>query len=289
MDLPRLSIPGPGRIAYVNDDTTGWSIHVVDGDGTNDHVIADFPLISPNNPSWSSDGTRLVFDAFEEGSSIRQIYVLEDDGSNVEQITSDPGGATDPAWSPDGSRIAFVSTRDGNPEIYVMDADGSDQVRLTDHAAADLEPAWSPDSIQLAFSSERDGEAEIYTMLANGSNQTRLTTDAVETIDSTPAWSPSGQWIAFCSRPLSSSGQFRGADIHIMNTNGSGIVNLTKTNDQHDCGPTWSSDSTRIVYSRGARNVAPSSSVLFSVGVDGAEATYLVGSWRYNFSPAWLR
>lgn len=287
--VPLVSTPGPGRIAYVNDDTAGWSIHVVNGDGSGDHAITDFPLNTPNNPSWSPDGTRLAFDEYEQGTgtSRRQMYVMGDDGSNVEQITTDPGGATNPAWSPDGSRIAFVSTRDGNQEIYVIDADGSNLVRLTNHAAADTEPGWSPDSSHLVFTSERDGNAEIYSVLANGSNPTRLTTD--EAVDTTPAWSPNGLWIVFCSQRLSTSGQFLPANLRIMSSNGSGAVDITKTDDQNDCGPTWSSDSTRIVFTRGAPQVAPPSSVLYNMSVDGTQVSYLVGSWRYNFSPVWTR
>ena len=285
--LPFVSTSSSGRIAYVNDDTAGWSIRVAYGDGSGDHAITDFPLNTPNNPSWSADGTRLAFDEYEQGMSRRQIYVMEDDGSNVEQLTTDPGGATNPAWSPDGSRIAFVSTRDGNQEIYVMDADGSNPVRLTNHAAADTEPGWSPDSSHLVFTSERDGNAEIYSVLANGSNPTRLTTD--EAVDTTPAWSPNGLWIVFCSQRLSTSGTLLPTNLRIMSSNGSGAVDITKTDDQNDCGPTWSSDSTRIVFSRSAPLVSPPSSVLYSLSVDGTEAAYLVGSFRYNFSPVWTR
>ena len=71
-----------------------------------------------------------------------EIYLMDTDGSNVEQLTSN--GDTDeyPCWSPDGEFIAFVSRRDGNAEIYRMRADGSAQTRITDNTVDDTWPSW---------------------------------------------------------------------------------------------------------------------------------------------------
>ncbi len=53
------------------------------------------------------------------------IYVVNTDGSNPQQLTDDPLDDCCPGFAADGSRIAFFSKRDGNDEIYVMKADGS--------------------------------------------------------------------------------------------------------------------------------------------------------------------
>ena len=285
--LPLVSTSSAGRIAYVNDGTADWSIHVVNGDGTGDHAITDFPLTMPDNPSWWPDGTRLAFDMFEQDLSSRQIYVMQDDGSHVQRITSDPVGASDPAWSPDGSRIAFVAQRDGNGEIYVMNADGSNPVRLTNHPSLDAEPAWSPDGSRIVFSSRRDLDTEIYVMSANGSNLTRLTT--VEGVDSNPAWSPNGLWIAFCSQRGGPGGSFVPPDLYVMNSDGSGAVNLTNTDEYINCWPTWSADSARIAFTLGRILPTAPSSAIYTIGVNGTGTTYLAGSFRYNFRADWSR
>src|SRR5438046_3811878 len=84
------------------------------------------------------------------------IYLMNDDGTQVTNLTKHAGRNIAPAWSPDGTKIAFASNRDGNSEIYVMNADGSGQTRLTHSAAIDEAPDWSPDGTKIAFESYRD-------------------------------------------------------------------------------------------------------------------------------------
>ncbi len=85
---------------------------------------------------------RIAFSRYRDGNE--DIYVMDADGGNVQQLTDDPAGDWSPAWSPDGTRIAFSRYRDGNEDIYVMDADGGNVRQLTDDPAGDWSPAWSP-------------------------------------------------------------------------------------------------------------------------------------------------
>ena len=74
------------------------------------------------------------------------IYVMDEDGSNVIQLTNHPSSDVNPDWSPDGTQIAFETLRhermkiDRNFEIYVMDADGGNPARLTDDPLVDAPP-----------------------------------------------------------------------------------------------------------------------------------------------------
>ncbi len=46
------------------------------------------------------------------------IFIMNPDGSEKENVTNHPAADGEPAWSPGGNTIAFASTRHGNQEIY---------------------------------------------------------------------------------------------------------------------------------------------------------------------------
>ncbi len=93
-------------------------------------------------PSWSPDGSQIVFGCRATGFS--ELYVMDADGSNVVQLTDNPGFInSDPSWSSDGKTIIFATTRDGSAEIYSMKPDGTHQKRLTSNSIFDAGPfAW---------------------------------------------------------------------------------------------------------------------------------------------------
>ena len=135
---------------------------------------------------------RIAFDSNRDGND--EIYVMDADGGNQQNLSNNRQNDANPSWSPDGKRIAFMSNRDGHVhihgwptyEIYVMDADGGNQRNLTNHPDRDYSPSWSPDSKHIAFASVRDGNAEIYVMDADGGNQKNLTNNPHR--DGGPAW-----------------------------------------------------------------------------------------------------
>ena len=105
----------------------------------------------------SPDGKRIIFNTRRDGNY--EVYVMDADGKNPQNLTKHRESDWDPSWSPNGRHIVFVSGRDApRGEIYVMRVDGSNVRRLTKNQSLDWCPSWSPDGENIAFTSSRDGE-----------------------------------------------------------------------------------------------------------------------------------
>jgi Tol biopolymer transport system component len=153
-------------------------------------------------PAWSPDGRKLAFVSERDGNA--EIYVVNADGGEQENLTRQPANDSHPRWSPDGRKLAFVSRRDGNSEIYVMNADGSGLRKLTRTPSDELDPAWSPDGRAIAFVREKcvpsrtcatAYEKYLYVVNADGSGLRRLTTNKKHAFY--PSWSADGKTIRY--------------------------------------------------------------------------------------------
>ena len=150
----------------------GDKIYVMNVDGTNPtDILNDSTATSSDlTPAWSSDGTQITFAANRAalptpGSGPHDTWVMDADGSNLDQITFGGQFGISPAWSPDGTKIAYGRTTTPN-QIYVINADGSGsgQTQLTSSAGGNFSASWSPNGTEIIFSSRRDGNDQIYVM-----------------------------------------------------------------------------------------------------------------------------
>jgi TolB protein len=127
-------------------------------------------------PSWAPLTAKILFESRRDGN--REVYVMQDDGSEQRNLTQHPAPDFLAKWSPNGAWITFWSLRAGNEDIYVMRSDGRELTRLTTHAARDRMPAWAPDGEQIVFSSDRTGVFELFLMRRDGSMPQQLTCGA---------------------------------------------------------------------------------------------------------------
>ena len=174
----------------------------------------------------------------------------------------------EPEWSPDGSRLVFQSNRSGTTQIYVINADGTGETNLSNNGFNDRAPDWSPDGTSIVFDSDRNGGPEIWVMNADGTGQVLL----YGPVGRRPAWSPDGTRIAF-----------EAGDLHVMNSDGTNVVNVTPVAGQ-DRHPDWRRDSSAIVFDSQQDGGPPE---VYSVRPDGSGLTRLTDAANSNQFPRW--
>jgi Tol biopolymer transport system component len=121
--------PDGTRIAFASTRSGTEHIYVMNRDGTGVVQMTHTGQVN-KEPSWSPDGSKIVFSRRE--SSQWDVWMMDAaDGSNQVNLTNSPAFDARGEWSPDGTKLLFDSTRDGTRNIYVMDPDGTGVTQLT--------------------------------------------------------------------------------------------------------------------------------------------------------------
>jgi Tol biopolymer transport system component len=262
-------------IVFVSDRTYKPEIYLMSGNGKNVRLI---PTIdgSKGTPVISPDGKRIVFTGGLVNSGVpAPLWIVNTDGTGLQQLTSAGGYDYEPTWSPDGSTIAFTSTRTYNAQIFVMNADGSGQTNISNNAFEDFSPSWSPTGNTILFASDRDTVPvrHIYSMTSTGESVTSLVPGSY------PKWSPTGSRFL-----LERVGQIFISSDAI----GSTVTQVTNDGADHFY-PDWSPGESKLVFSSLADSGR--SEQLWTVrSYDGGDAIALTrADGSFSSSPSWTR
>ena len=105
----------------------------------------------------SPDGAKVAYTvsyySVPQNKSNTEVFVMNSDGSDNQQITHTPKGESNVVWTKDG-KLRFLSSESGSSQIWEMNADGSGRKQLTNYDG-DIEGfAFSPDESKVLFVSQ---------------------------------------------------------------------------------------------------------------------------------------
>ncbi len=278
---------------------------------TQDHLVVN-GFASILYPSWSPDGTKIVFQGTKYTTS--EIHIVNIDGSGEHIVPPNPDRDEHPIWSPDGRHILFESWR-STVDLWVVDSSGSGLYDLTPFVGRDYEGAFSPDGQNVAYIGHRTGDNDLYvTDLAGTSHLDLTNTPTVN--EYYPAWSPDGSRIVYWANKqlwtvapdgtdrrqltylqdsvLASPPQFSpdGRTILIetasggicrVNADGTGFVALTQDDPALYKSAHWSPRGDAIVFN----SARLGDSQIFLMDKDGLTIRQLTNTLGDNAMPAW--
>lgn len=137
----RLDVEGDGIITKYKVDRTGPYLDLT---GAGDDC---------RQPNWSPTGDKILYQKLSGGQW--DIWIMNADGTNFQQVTNGPGDKTDASFSPDGQQIVYSSDENGLEfaNLFIIPVSGGTSTRLTFYDGYDGAPSWSPDGRKVVFES----------------------------------------------------------------------------------------------------------------------------------------
>ena len=204
-------------------------------------------VVGPDGDSAADHDEWIVFVSdrvSEEGENVVDIFRMNPDGSDVQNLTSYPTQLySDLGLSPDHSTLLFRSTRSGCYEIWSLAMESLKANQLTGPGeACNTRPRWSPDGSMIGFTSSRDGRWEVYVMEADGGAPRNVSNNGgveeTSTTNQMHGWSPDGRVAFFHSNPP----RFVTLLVH---PDGTGLEPLSEDFERLNY-PHWSPDGSRM-------------------------------------------
>jgi TolB protein len=214
--------------------------------------------------------TKIAFKA--EGGGNSEVYVGDFDGFNAQAVTQDATISAAPAWVPGKLALYYTSYKFGNPNILFHDLSTGQRRQFAKYPGLNSSAAVSADGSKVAMILSKGGSPDVYVCNADGSDLRRLTSTRED--ESSPTFSPDGQWICFATRinERRSLARVRVSGGPVQRIETAGVVSPTE--------PEWSPDGKWIAFTAQMREFQ-----ICVIPAEGGTATPLVQGEDPSWSP----
>ena len=233
--------------------------------------------------TWSPDRTQILF-VSDRTARVRDLYLMDADGTNVRRVFRRIKHREQPTWSPDGRSIAYVTPNEN--AIKIATATGHAERHLTLTSWGGVNPEWSPDGSEIAYDWKGGGGIRIVNVTTKAISELL---PELRFVMWYPAWSPTEDSLAFAALewPKNHDGPLRVDDklsLYIADRGGAWIKHLVKEPIVNH--PTWSTDGSEILYEKRFDD-ARRERQLFKISVEGGRPQQLTSKGS-NYQADWL-
>ena len=217
--------------------------------------------------------TKIAF-VGEKGNG-RELFVMDYDGYDPQQVTADGYLNLMPTWSPDRKSLIYTGYRDRKQQIMRRElATGREEV-LVPPASLNITATFTPDGKSIIYAAAQEGNSDIYQIELDSRSPKQLTSH--HSAELSPSWSPDGRHLAFTSdrggRP----------QIYIMDADGSNVRRLTYDGD-YNAAPAWSPKGEWIVY---VCRISGEGFKLCRISPNGEQRSQITKGNSIDDSPSW--
>ncbi|MBI2265801.1 MAG: PD40 domain-containing protein, partial [Armatimonadetes bacterium] len=251
------------KIVFVSTRDGNSEIYTMDLDGKHQKNITNHPA-KDERPYWSPDKKKIIFESDRDGNG--EIYSMNPDGTGLKNLTRNrkgddffpSTGRYNPSpFSPDGKKILFGSLREDGG-LYTMNADGTNPRRLLTSGGISG-GAWSPDGQWIVYTGDVPVSGKdlhvveaVHVIRKDGTGKRRITPISKSKFtesDNYATFSPNGKKIVFESdRGKTVRGDDSTLHIYVVNTDGTGLRQLTSGSGCRQTQPRFLPDGKRIVF-----------------------------------------
>lgn len=176
LNITPVFTPDGSKIVYASGGDQPADLVIADASNRGSaRKIGSGTLTEQSSPTFRPDGRRVAF--ISPSPKTPQIYTMNVDGSDIQQLTPSVAGVrsyrTGPDWSPDGTKIAYEQ-QNGDFQVWMINVDDKKMRKLTS-IGENEDPSWAPDSRHLVLSTTRAKKKFLYVLDTKSGRMRQLT------------------------------------------------------------------------------------------------------------------